>query len=145
MTDNKLTVTQAQTGAFVLIAVSEIFANVTALEYAYSKAPRNMRSLVQAISLFTNAFSSAIGEALVPLADDPLLIWNYGIPAILAVIGGTIFWIQFRGLDAEEDRLNNLPLGTVVLEGKERKLDEDREEERQVGNTIELDEEKRAL
>ncbi|KFY01867.1 hypothetical protein V490_00738 [Pseudogymnoascus sp. VKM F-3557] len=135
----------AQTGAFVLIAVSEIFANVTALEYAYSKAPRNMRSLVQAISLFTNAFSSAIGEALVPLADDPLLIWNYGIPAILAVIGGTIFWIQFRGLDAEEDRLNNLPLGTVVLEGKERKLDEDREEERQVGNTIELDEEKRAL
>lgn len=104
-----------------------------------------MRSLVQAIALFTNAISSAIGEALIPLADDPLLIWNYAVPAILAVIGGTIFWIQFRDLDAEEDRLNNLPYGVTVLEGKQRELDADHEEDKPVGNTIEMDEERRAL
>ena len=104
-----------------------------------------MRSLVQAVALFTNAFASAIGEALIPLSDDPLLIWNYAVPAILAFIGGTIFWIQFRNLDAQEDELNNLPRGTIVLEGKQRELDSDHEEDRPVGNTIEMDEEKRAL
>ncbi|KFY44747.1 hypothetical protein V494_01338 [Pseudogymnoascus sp. VKM F-4513 (FW-928)] len=132
----------AQTGAFVLIAISEIFANVTSLEYAYSKAPRNMRSLVQAVALFTNAISSAIGEALIPLSDDPLLIWNYAIPAILAVCGGTIFWIQFRGLDGEEDRLNNLPRGTIVVEGKQREPDSDHDEVRVESNTIEIDDKK---
>ena len=50
-----------------------------------------MRSLVQAVALFTNAFASAISEALILLSNDPLLIWNYAILAILAVISGTIF------------------------------------------------------
>lgn len=36
-----------------------------------------MRSIVQALSLLTNAVSAAIGEALVPLSDDPNLVWNY--------------------------------------------------------------------
>lgn len=101
----------AQTGSYVLIALSEIFASVTSLEYAHSKAPANMRSMVQAVALFMNAISSAIGFALTPLADDPLLVWNYATVAILAFVGGTMFWIQFRHLDKEEDHLNMLPKG----------------------------------
>jgi proton-dependent oligopeptide transporter, POT family len=132
----------AQTGAFVLIAISEIFASVTSLEYAFSKAPKNMRSLVQAVALFTNAFAAAIGEALVPLADDPLLVWNYAIPAILAVIGGTMFWIQFRGLDAEEDRLNMLPEGRTFVD-KGAELEE--EERERVAGTIDIDAEEKRL
>lgn len=130
----------AQTGAFVLIAISEIFGSVTSLEYAYSKAPKNMRSLVQAVALFTNAFAAAIGEALVPLAEDPLLVWNYAVPAILAFIGGTLFWLQFRGLDAEEDMLNMLPEGHTVVEGKQ--MDGESVAERQAAGTIPMDEEK---
>lgn len=128
----------------MLIAVSEIFASVTSLEYAYSKAPKNMRSLIQAVALFTNAFASAIGEALIPLADDPLLVWNYAVPAILAFVGGTIFWIQFRGLDAQEDALNMLPEGKTVAEGKPLDQDSDHED-RPVADTIQIDAEKRAL
>lgn len=101
----------AQTGAFVLIAISEIMGSVTSLEYAFSKAPKNMRSLVQAVALFTNAIAAAIGEALVPLADDPLLVWNYMVPAILAFVGGCMFWLQFAQLDRDEDKLNMLPEG----------------------------------
>jgi len=101
----------AQTGAFVLIAISEIMGSVTSLEYAFSKAPKNMRSLVMSVALFTNALAAAIGEALVPLADDPLLVWNYMVPAILAFVGGCMFWLQFRQLDADEDKLNMLPEG----------------------------------
>jgi POT family proton-dependent oligopeptide transporter len=104
----------AQTGCYVLVALSEIFASITSLEYAYSKAPANMRSLVQAIALFTNAISAAIAEALNRLSGDPLLIWNYGVFAVVAFIGGLLFIIQFRQLDQEEDELNLLPEGHVV-------------------------------
>ena len=65
----------AQTGSYVLIALSEIFASITSLEYAFSKAPKNMRSMVQAVALFASAFSAALGEAFNPLAADPLLVW----------------------------------------------------------------------
>ncbi|KAM0435251.1 hypothetical protein ACHAPT_003344 [Fusarium lateritium] len=101
----------AQTGSYVLIALSEVFASITSLEYAFSKAPRNMRSMVQAVALFMTAFSAALGQALVGLAADPLLVWNYGVVAILAVVAGTCFWFQFRSLDRVEDELNVLPEG----------------------------------
>lgn len=52
-----------QSGSYVLIALSEILASITGLEYAFTKAPKNMRSLVMAVFLFTNAISAAIGEA----------------------------------------------------------------------------------
>ncbi|KAG5655920.1 hypothetical protein KAF25_000840 [Fusarium avenaceum] len=101
----------AQTGAYVLIALSEVFASITSLEYAFSKAPKNMRSMVQAVALFMTSFSAALGQALVGLAADPLLVWNYAVVAILAVIAGTCFWFQFKDLDIHEDDLNALPEG----------------------------------
>jgi len=100
-----------QTGSYVLIALSEIFASITSLEYAFTKAPKNMRSLVSAYALFMTAISAAIGEAFVPLSTDPLLVWNYGSMAVVAFFAGLIFWFQYRGLDKEEDRLNMLPTG----------------------------------
>lgn len=72
----------AQTGAYVLIAISEIFASITSLEYAFSKAPVNMRSLVMSVALFTSAISAALGEAFVPISADPNLVWNYGSMAV---------------------------------------------------------------
>ncbi len=103
----------AQSGSYILIAFSEIMASITSLEYAHSKAPANMRSMVQSVALFMNAVSSAIGFALVSLADDPLLVWNYAVVASLAVVGGTMFWLQMRHLDGKEDELNMLPKGEV--------------------------------
>lgn len=100
-----------QTGSYVLIAFSEIFASITGLEYAFTKAPKNMRSLVMACFLFMSAISSAIGEAFVSLSTDPLLVWNYGTMAVLASIAGTIFWFQYRHLDTQEDALNNIGPG----------------------------------
>ena len=97
-----------QTGSYVLIALSEIFAIITGLEYAFTKAPKNMRSLVMSIFLFMNAISAALGEAFVSLSADPLLVWNYGSMAVLAFVAGVIFWLQFRHLDAAEDKLNNI-------------------------------------
>ena len=58
-------------------AFSEIFASITGLEYAFTKAPKRMRSLVMSLFLFTNAIAAAIGEAMNPLASDPLLVCQY--------------------------------------------------------------------
>ncbi|KAK3641310.1 hypothetical protein LTR56_011338 [Elasticomyces elasticus] len=95
-----------QTVPYVLIAFSEIGASVSGLEYAFSKAPENMRGLVMGVNLLQNAFAAAIGQAFLPLLVDPLLTWNYAIVAILAFVGGVGFWFTWRGLDAREDELN---------------------------------------
>lgn len=108
---------------YILGGISEILASVTSLEYAFTKAPKNMRSLVQAVSLFMNAFSSAIGQALVGLSEDPLLIWNYAVVAILAFVGAAGFWASNFRLDRDEDRLNTLAQSRY--EGSGLKTDEE--------------------
>ncbi|KAF9788444.1 PTR2-domain-containing protein [Thelephora terrestris] len=100
-----------QTGSYVLIAFSEILASITSLEYAFTKAPKNMRSLVMSVCLFTTAVSAAIGEAFVSLSSDPLLVWNYGSMGVLSFVAGVLFWFTFKDLDAMEDQLNQIPAG----------------------------------
>jgi proton-dependent oligopeptide transporter, POT family len=116
-----------QTPAYILIAISEIFASVTGLEYAFSKAPKNMRSFVTAFFLFMSAISAALGEGFNALALDPLLVWNYGSAAVLSFIGGIAFWMTFRQLDAMEDELNELPAGHA---NTRQQVDEEHENKR---------------
>lgn len=110
-----------QTPTYIFIALSEIFASITSLEYAFTKAPKNMRSMVMAIGLFTSAISAAIGEAFLPLSTDPLLEVNYYVMAGLAFAAGILFWFCFRKLDKEEDSLNNLASGTNHAAAEEQK------------------------
>lgn len=49
-----------QIPAYVLIALSEIFASITGLEYAYNKAPTRLKSLVMSIFLLMSAFGSLL-------------------------------------------------------------------------------------
>jgi hypothetical protein len=81
-----------------------------------------MRSLVTAFSLFMAAVAAALGEAFVPLVKDPLLVWNYASSAIIAFVGGTLFWLSFRQLDRDEDRLNMLPTGHIGIHTQVQKF-----------------------
>lgn len=63
------------------------------------------------VFLFTSALAAALQQAFVALSTDPLLIWNYGVFAVLAFVGGIGFWISFRHLDSQEDELNQLDEG----------------------------------
>ena len=65
-----------------------------------------------------SAFSNAIGQALVSLSEDPLLVWNYGVVAVLAFIGGILFWFHQRATDKNEDALNMLPDSNYI--GKDK-------------------------
>lgn len=98
----------AQTGAYVLIGLSEIFASVTGLEYAYTKAPANMKSFVQAMYLLTNAFGSALSEALTPVLYDPAIQWMFVGLAVSSFIAGCLVWICFHHLNDEEEKFNAL-------------------------------------
>ncbi|KAH0843375.1 Peptide transporter PTR2 [Fonsecaea pedrosoi] len=88
-----------QTGCYVLIALSEIFASITSLELSLS-----------------SQISAAIAEALNRLSGDPLLVWNYGVFAVVAFVGGCLFIWQFWSLDQQKDELNLFPGGFVVAQ-----------------------------
>jgi len=98
----------AQTGAYMLIGISEIFASVTGLEYAYTKAPPSMKSFVQSMYLLTNAFGSAISEALNPVLYDPAIQWMYVGLAVSSFVAGGVIWILFHHLNDQEDEMNAL-------------------------------------
>ncbi|ETS76533.1 hypothetical protein PFICI_11920 [Pestalotiopsis fici W106-1] len=97
-----------QTPSYVLIGLAEICASITGLEYAFTKAPKNMRGLVTGVFWFSQAFSSALAQAFVGLSADPLLVWLYTTVAIISALGGIGFWFSFSKLDKEEEALNNL-------------------------------------
>jgi POT family proton-dependent oligopeptide transporter len=98
----------SQTGAYMLIGISEIFASVTGLEYAYTKAPPNMKSFVQSMFLLTNAFGSAISEGLNPVLYDPAIEWMFVGLAVASFIAGALIWILFHHLNETEDQMNAL-------------------------------------
>ena len=83
--------------AYVLIAVSEIFASVASLEFAYSQAPTSMKSIVMACSLFMSAIAALLGLALAPIMKPE----HYA--NIFFTLGGgmlaftLLFYIMFRG------------------------------------------------
>ncbi|KAI8825982.1 peptide transporter PTR2-A [Fimicolochytrium jonesii] len=89
---------------YALIALSEIFASIGSLEYSYTHAPKNLKAVVSALSLFPNAVASLIGIFISPLAVDPHLTWLYASVAIVAFVAGCIFYALFRRFDVEDKK-----------------------------------------
>lgn len=54
-------------------------------KHAYKKALPSIRATIQPITLFILAVSVALGEILIGLSGDPLLVWNYGFVAVVAI------------------------------------------------------------
>lgn len=97
-----------QVPAYVLIGISEIFASVAGLEYAYTKAPVSMKSFITSLYLLTNAFGSAIGIALSSVSENPKLVWLYTGLACGCFVAGISFWACFRHYNARDEELNKL-------------------------------------
>ncbi|KAJ3568429.1 hypothetical protein NP233_g5723 [Leucocoprinus birnbaumii] len=100
--------------------------------------PKNMKSLVMAVFLFMPAIASAIGEAFdcttaspllvlptytltslsiflsLAFSDDPLLVWNYGVMAVLAFTCGCVMWFFLWKLDSQEEELNYIAEAIMV-------------------------------
>ena len=99
-----------QAPTYFFIAISEIFANVTGLEYAYTKAPPSMKSFIMALFMLTSAFGAALAAAIAPFAKDPNLVWLYTGLSIATLCTGLLFWVSFRknnAVDGTTENVNN--------------------------------------
>jgi Dipeptide/tripeptide permease len=101
-----------QTPSYFLLAFAEILGFTTLSEYSYSEAPKDMRSLVQALRQVTAAIGSALGMALSPVAVDPKVIYMYTGLAATMIAAAPVFWAAFRSYDNidDEDGLNEIGL-----------------------------------
>ncbi|KAL2809157.1 POT family-domain-containing protein [Aspergillus granulosus] len=90
-----------QAPIYILVGFSEAFVVITGLEIAYTKAPESLRSLVSALFWLTIGIAAAICIALAPVSQDPYLVWMYGSLAVVACLGGILFYVLFgRAFDA---------------------------------------------
>jgi len=87
-----------QAPVFLLIAMGEALCSVTALEIAYSYAPKDMKAVVQAFNLLMAGLGSACAMALSPLAHDPNLVYFYASLAGGMATTTLIFWLFFRNI-----------------------------------------------
>ncbi|CAF4026535.1 unnamed protein product [Adineta steineri] len=94
-----------QIPSYFLIAISEIFASITGLEYAFTHAPTSMKSIVMSFFLFTSAIGSALNFALIPVTVDPKLLWMYTSLSVVALLIGIIFYVTFRNDDIDRNRV----------------------------------------
>lgn len=117
-----------QTPAYLFLGLSEIFASITGLEYAFTKAPPSMKSFVMSIFLLQTAFGAALASALSPTAVDPKLLWMYTGICVVAAITAGLFWILFSKYNAQEESMNALedkgekvvPVGQIGATGRPR-------------------------
>ncbi|EGW30914.1 uncharacterized protein SPAPADRAFT_72814 [Spathaspora passalidarum NRRL Y-27907] len=91
-----------QVPAYSLIAMSEILASITGLEYAYTKAPASMKSFITSLFLVTNAFGAVLGIALSSTSKNPKMVWTYTGIGIGCFIAGCCFWLIFHHYNNKE-------------------------------------------
>ncbi|EQL01067.1 POT family protein [Ophiocordyceps sinensis CO18] len=93
---------------FILSAMSEVFALVSAVEFAYTKAPSTMKSFVSALNLLTGSIGALIGFALSPTSTYTKVLVQFVVLAAIMGLLTPIFYLLFRKYNKEEERMNQL-------------------------------------
>ncbi|KAF2760063.1 putative MFS peptide transporter [Pseudovirgaria hyperparasitica] len=121
----------AQTPAYFFIALSEIFAAVTGLEYAFTKAPTSLKSFVMSLFLLTNAFGAALAAAISPLSVDPKLVWMYAGLSVACFVAGMVFWrlySRYNSTEEECSELEKIPKSPEPFRVTRRSFEDSRED-----------------
>lgn len=85
----------AQVPVYILQSVAEIFSQIAATEYAFSQAPANMKSTMQAVAQSFGAVAAILGVAIAPVSRDPLLVILYACIAGAMAVTTVVFWFFF--------------------------------------------------
>ena len=108
-----------QTPIYFILAFAEILGFVSASEYAYSKAPKKMKTVIQALTQVTAGIGAAIGMAISPAAKDPHLVIFYAALAGSTIGVTAVLWVMLRKYDRIDEELNTLELRVLREEKKD--------------------------
>lgn len=92
-----------QIPSYFFLAISEIFASITGIEYAFTQAPASMKSIVMSLFHFTSAISNLLMFTLIPVTVNPKLLWMYMSLGIMALVVGILFFLCFRNEDKKHE------------------------------------------
>ena len=94
-----------QIPVFVLEGIGETFSNPAGYEYAYTKAPTSIKTIVQAAFQLSSAGGSALALALAPTYVDPKLLVTFATLAGCMFVDAVVFHLFFR---KENRRIANI-------------------------------------
>jgi POT family proton-dependent oligopeptide transporter len=95
-----------QIPVYSLIGLSEFFASLSGMEYAYTKAPTSMRSIVSALFLLTGTIGSTLGITLSTVSVDPKVLVEYASLSITMFVTAVVFYFCFRKYNRMEESMN---------------------------------------
>lgn len=102
---NRLTV-WVQAPVYIIDGLGEIFFDLASQEYAYNKAPDNMKSIIQAVLSASSGAGAALGFALYPVTRDPYLVYMFSALAATMLVTAVAFWLVFRKYNSVDVALN---------------------------------------
>lgn len=86
-----------QSPVYFLEGLSEVFASPAGYEYTFTKAPKSMKSIIQALYGLTAAGGSIIALALTPTNKDPDLLGMYaGIAGAMLVAAVIVMVVSYK-------------------------------------------------
>lgn len=91
-----------------MIGLSEFFAVLSGMEYAYTKAPQSMRSIVSALFLLMSAIGAALGITLSPVSVDPTVLIEFISLSAVMFVTAIAFFLCFRRYNRAEEEMNKL-------------------------------------
>jgi POT family proton-dependent oligopeptide transporter len=100
-----------QVPVYTMTALSEVLAYVAGMEYAYTKAPKSMRSIVSALFLLTCTIGSMLGITLSPVSKDPKILVEYASLSGVMLVTAVLFLLAFGKYNKIEEKLNMLNSG----------------------------------
>ncbi|KAE8381992.1 POT peptide transporter [Aspergillus bertholletiae] len=97
-----------QIPVYSLMGLAELLAMLSGMEYAYTKAPKSMRSIIMSLFLLAGAFGSSIGISLSPTSVDPKVLIEYVSLSATMVVAAIVFFLCFRKYNKTEESMNRL-------------------------------------
>ncbi|EAW08564.1 putative POT peptide transporter [Aspergillus clavatus NRRL 1] len=97
-----------QVPVFSLIGLSEFFSTLSGMEYAYTKAPKSMRSIVSSLFLLTCTIGSTLGITLSPVSVDPKVLVEYVSLSIAMFATALLFYCCFGKYNKMEESMNKI-------------------------------------
>lgn len=95
-----------QIPVYFLLALGEILGFTTLSEYSYSEAPKDMRSVVQALRQVSAGIGNALALALSQVSGNPQILWLYTSLAAVMIFWAAVFWFAFKRYDRDNGELN---------------------------------------